>query len=328
MPLRRRASSLFLLLGAMCTAPPAAAQPTAARALKPTKQECVAANESAQDLQNAGKLRDAAAQLEICTSKGCPGMVRDDCADRLRQVKAAIPTVVFLLRDSDGLDVGPSAVVEMDSAPLPAALDGTPIAIDPGDHTFTFTVAGRAPVTRRISLHLGERLRRDVQMKASTGEPSHAAPGDDELGPEPAPAPARTSVEPSAAQHPAGAPTSSGAEEHVNVPHVAGYAALGAGGAGFLLSAIFGAVALSQKSTLLAACPGHTCPSSEHSEDDAFKNNLAAGNVALLVGFVGVAAGSVLLFLWPQDAPAKTTGALTVTPWLGVGAAGLGGAFQ
>jgi hypothetical protein len=315
-------------------APPAAAQPTASRAPKPTKQECVGANESAQDLQNAGKLRDAEAQLEICTSKGCPGVVRDDCAERLRQVQAAIPTVVFLLRDPDGLDVGPSAVVEMDGAPLPAALDGTPIAIDPGDHTFTFTVAGRTPVTRRIALHAGERLRRDVQMKADAAEGSHAAPGEGELGPQPPPAPARPSVESSAAEHPAGAPTSTGAAaDHVSAVHVAGYAAFGAGGAGFLLSAIFGAVALSQKSSLLAACttpiPGHrSCPGSQQSEDDAFKNNLVAGNVGLIVGFAGVAAGSALLFLWPQDGHAPNTGALAVAPWVGLGAAGMGGTFR
>jgi hypothetical protein len=312
----------------MFTASPAGAQPTVAQGPKPTKQECVAANESAQDLQQAGKLRDAEAQLEICTSNGCPGMVRDDCAERLHQVQAAIPTVVFLLRDSDGFDVGPSAVVELDGAPLPAALDGTPIAIDPGDHTFTFTVAGRKPVKRRISLHAGERLRRDVQMKPDTAESSHAAPGEGELGPEP---PARASAEPGAAQHPAGAPTSgTAAEEHVSVAHIAGYAAFGAGGAGFLLSAIFGAVALSQKSTLLAACtgPGHTCPLSYKSEDDAFKNNLVAGNAGLFVGFAGVAAGSALLFLWPQDGHPPNTGELTMTPWVGLGAAGMGGTFR
>lgn len=317
----------------MSTALPAAAQPTGARGPKPTKQQCVAANESAQDLQNAGKLRDAQAELEICTSKGCPAMVGDDCADRLRQVKAAIPTVVFLLRDADGLDVGPSAVVEMDGAPLAAALDGTPIAIDPGDHTFTFTVAGRAPVTRRISLHTGERLRRDVQMKADAVDSTRAAPDEGELGPAPLPAPARPSAEPSAAQPPGGAPTSGGAEDHVSVAHIAGYAAFGAGGAGFLLSAIFGAVALSQKLTLQSACTssggGHrSCPSSDQSEDDAFKGNALASNAGLIVGVGGVAVGSALFLLWPQDRHPASAGALTMTPWLGLGAAGMGGTFR
>ncbi|MGH7271296.1 MAG: hypothetical protein ACREJ3_12785, partial [Polyangiaceae bacterium] len=41
------------------TPPPQAAAP-------PTKEECVAANENAQDLQSAGKLRDAAARLRTC----------------------------------------------------------------------------------------------------------------------------------------------------------------------------------------------------------------------------------------------------------------------
>jgi hypothetical protein len=291
---------------------------------KPTKQQCVAANESAQDLQNAGKLRDAAAQLETCTNKACPGAVREDCADRLRQVEAAIPTVVFLLRDTDGLDVGPSAVAEMDGAPWPAVLDGTPVAVDPGDHVFTFKVAGRQPATRRIALRAGERLRRDVQLKAeAAAESSHGAgPGAGEPAPAPPAADVGAAPRPEAAPEPAASQTG-----HVGWSRAAGYAALGAGGGGLVLSAIFGAVALSQKADLTGACPDHTCPPSKQSENDAFKNNLVAGNVALIAGVVGIVTGVALLWLVPQDRPA-TAGALSVSPWVGVGSAGVGGTFR
>jgi hypothetical protein len=314
----------------MSAGSPAAAQSTPSSA-QPTKQECVVANESAQDLQNAGRLRDAEAQLQTCTNKACPGAVREDCADRLRQVQAAIPTVVFLLHDPDGRDVGPLAVVEMDGAPLPAALDGTAIPIDPGDHVFTFTVAGRPPATRRISLRAGERLRREVQLKAeATTEPSRASP----------PAPAEPPTEPAGtdetgagarpAPRPAAPPAEAGGAEggHAGWPRVAGYAAFGAGGAGVLLSVIFGAAALAQKSTLKTACPDNVCPPSEQTKVDSFKGELVAGNVALAIGAVGLASGAAFLWLWPQDTGPAAGPAVSVTPWVSVASAGIGGTFR
>jgi hypothetical protein len=321
-PLRRRASCLLLVVGAMFPGPPAAAQPAPAPA-KPTKQQCVAANESAQDLQNAGKLRDAEAQLQTCTNTACPGAVREDCAERLGQVHAAIPTVVFLLRDSDGVDVGPSAV------------DGTPLAIDPGDHVFTFTVAGRPPATRRISLRAGERLRRDVQLKAgpkaeATAEPSRGSGPPPEAAPPEGAGSAETTPAARPARRADAPPTEAGAadERHVGWPWVAGYAALGAGGAGVALSFVFGAVGLAEKSALTTACPGHVCPPPEETKVDSFKDSLVAGNVALAVGAVGLATGAAFLWLWPRDTAPAAAPAVSVTPWVGAGSAGVGGTFR
>jgi hypothetical protein len=325
-PLRRRASCFIFVVGAMLVGLPALAQPAGPRD-KPTKQQCVAANESAQDLQNAGKLRDAEVQLATCTNKACPGVVRDDCAERLRQVQAAIPTVVFILHDSDGLDVGPSSVVEMDGAPLPAVLDGTPIPVDPGDHVFTFTVAGRPPAMRRIALRAGERLRREVQLKSdATGDTSHGSSPSGE-GPGPA-ASGEASPEPRAQPRAVALPvdTRTAEDGHGGWTRSVAFAGLGAGGAGVALSAVFGAIALSQKSKLTGECPGNRCPNSDQAEVDSFRNNLVSGNVALAIGVVGLASGAVLLWLSPQDRP--TTGASSPSPWIGLGAAGVGGTFR
>jgi hypothetical protein len=327
-PLRRCASCFILVFGATLVGSPAVAQPAAARD-KPSKQQCVGANESAQDLQNAGKLRDAAAQLEVCTNKACPGVVRDDCSERLRQVRAAIPTVVFILHDSDGLDVGPSSVVEMDGTPLPAVLDGTPIAVDPGDHVFTFTVAGRPPATRRIALRAGERLRREVQLKGdATSESSHgSAPSAEAPGPGPAPS-VEAAPQPYAPPVAARVETGTAEEGRGGWTRSASFAAFGAGGAGVLLSVIFGAVGLAEKSKLTNECPGNVCPPSDRAGVDSFRNNLVAGNVALAVGVAGLASGAALVWLWPPDDRTTTAGALSASPWVGVGALGVGGTFR
>lgn len=65
------------------------AAPAAADTAVPTKQECVAANEAAQDLRRAGKLRDARKKLELCVAEICPKAVREDCAQRLDDLDKA-----------------------------------------------------------------------------------------------------------------------------------------------------------------------------------------------------------------------------------------------
>ena len=70
----------------------------AAAADAPTKQQCVVANESAQDLQRAGKLIEARLRLMTCADDACPGAVRADCAEQLQAVAKALPTIVLIPR--------------------------------------------------------------------------------------------------------------------------------------------------------------------------------------------------------------------------------------
>ena len=65
----------------------------------PTKDECVAANESAQALRKSGQLRIARAQLLTCVAKACPALIRDDCAERLTELNRAMPSIVFDVKD-------------------------------------------------------------------------------------------------------------------------------------------------------------------------------------------------------------------------------------
>ena len=68
--------------------------PWSARAVEPTKLECIAANDAAQDLRRTGKLREAREKLALCVSTACPGPVREDCAQRLTEVDGVMPSIV------------------------------------------------------------------------------------------------------------------------------------------------------------------------------------------------------------------------------------------
>jgi hypothetical protein len=157
-----------------------------------TKDQCVDANAKAQPLRRDGRFSAAREQLLICVDSRCPGIVRDDCAQRLDELDRAQPTIVFEAKDATGNDV--SAVqVTIDGHPLAEKLDGTTLAIDPGDHVFVFQVAGASAVTRRFVLHEGEKSRRErivvgpgalsAAPVSGTPPPSFARP--DETSPSP-----------------------------------------------------------------------------------------------------------------------------------------------
>jgi hypothetical protein len=160
---------LGILLGVLLAAPPA-------MAAKPTKKECAAANESAQDLRTAGRLREARASLAVCTAASCPGAIREDCAQRLKEIEAAIPSVVFVVRDSAGKDLSDVHVI-MDGAPLLEKLDGAAVTIDPGEHHFRFESEGLRSAETSVIVREGDSNRQvRVILKSTSAPESTEAP--------------------------------------------------------------------------------------------------------------------------------------------------------
>ena len=85
-------------------------------------------------------------------------MVRDDCARRLDELGQVQPTIVFDAKDASGRDVA-AVKVTVDGRPLAEKLDGAALAVDPGEHTFVFTVAGGALVTQTFVIREGQKAR-------------------------------------------------------------------------------------------------------------------------------------------------------------------------
>jgi len=121
-------------------------------------RECIAANEKSGPLRHAGKLLDARAQLRLCSTSSCPTVVRADCAAGAAQLDAAVPSVLFAVQDAAGTDLT-AVVVTMDGAALASKLDGHPLEIDPGEHSFRLEVEGEPPVERRLLIREGEKNR-------------------------------------------------------------------------------------------------------------------------------------------------------------------------
>jgi hypothetical protein len=111
-------------------------------------------------------LRETRAQLALCVSESCPGPVREDCAQRLSELDAVIPTVVFEAKDAAGRAL--TAVrVKVDGDVLIDRLDGSALAVDPGAHRFAFEARGMRTQTRSLLFREGEKDRHETVVFAA-----------------------------------------------------------------------------------------------------------------------------------------------------------------
>jgi hypothetical protein len=236
-----------------------------------TKQKCAANSESAQDLRRAGKLHEARASFAACTAASCPGPIREDCAQRLKDIEAAMPTVVLEAKNAAGHDL--SAVrVTMDGTLLREELDGTAIAIDPGEHTFAFEASGFRKTEDTAVVREGERDRR-VRVVLESLAPASGIARD---------APRSVDRDP---RRPLGL-------------------ALGlAGGAGIAVGAVVGLVAkATYDNALQAECGGdpNRCTPQGTKDGQTAHSQATASTVALVAGGVLLAGGAVLYFTAPN----------------------------
>jgi hypothetical protein len=244
--------AVVLLLAALAAPSTASA---AGGPAAPIKDVCIDANEAAQPLVKAGKLIDARQKLLVCIAASCPGPIREDCTQRLADVQAKIPTIVFVVTDDANHDL--SAVrVTIDGRPLVERLDGTAVAVDPGEHRFMFEAAGLAPEARTLVVHEGDRDRREqvVLVPAATPAPPPAASGSGQ--------------------------------------RIAGLALAGAGVAGLIVGGVFGVLTKTTYDHALST----DCPNSDPKAcSGTFAKDWTTVQTQSLVSTVGFAAGAALL---------------------------------
>ena len=114
--MNRHALPAAFTLGVLLTAPPA-------RAANPTKQECVEANDAAQDFGNPANCARRAKSSPCALAASCPGIVRDDCTQRLAEVEQGDAAHRIRAKDEAGNDLV-DVKVTMDGLPFAEKLDG------------------------------------------------------------------------------------------------------------------------------------------------------------------------------------------------------------
>jgi hypothetical protein len=206
--------------------------------------------------------------------------------------------------------------VERDGTPIGRAEWSTPIAVEPGTHTFAAHASNRRPYNTEIVLDKeGQTV--DVTIP--------------ELEPSPAPATPSSASPPSAAPPPPPAPTtqpavaSSGAAPpaHSNQTTWA-WVAGGVGVGAVAVGSIFGASAISKWHAADKACPNHTCTSTADRDQGVQAGHAADVSTVLFVVGGAALATSAVLFLTAPHGEAERESALRVSPWLSRESAGLG----
>ncbi len=276
-----------------------------ARAADPTKDQCIDANETAQALRRGARLRDAEQRLLVCVSASCPGPVRDDCAQRLTELRAVMPTVVFIVKDDADQDLS-DVRVTMDDQPLASKLDGTAIAIDPGQHRFVFEAAGRQREERSLVIREGEKDRHErVVLVAAQVATAPAAPVPESTQPAP------IEVEP--------------AGKDGKAQRVAGLVVGGVGVAGVVVGSVFGILAKSTYNRGLGTCHNSDpsqCTDTGVADGKSAHSQATVSTVAFIAGGALLGGGALLYFTAPRAG-------VTVSPTVGTASAGVrvGGTF-
>jgi hypothetical protein len=308
----------------------------------PTKDQCVDADTRAQSLRRDGKLSAAREQLKVCVSQACPQLVRDDCAQRLDEVERAQPTIVFEVHDAAGKDLSAVRVL-LDGHAWLERVDGSPVAIDPGAHTFTFQAMGQPPITQPFIIREGDKARRErVVIGTAYGPPPAPAPAPAPAAPPPPPAATTQAPPPPTAPAPGpqgSVPASAAPPGPAEIPpppppaqgagprplRTAGYVVGGVGLGVLILGAAFGLSAMSSWDQAKGLCNVSSCPSATRSQAESDRSNAVTASTlstaSLVIGGVLVAGGVVLFVVAPARGPAKT--GAWIAPVVGPGSAGL-----
>jgi hypothetical protein len=284
---------VLTLVGAALTSRPARADDMA----------CIGASESSLALRKQGKLRDALKQLAVCADTSCPAEVRTECARRVDDVRAAIPTLILAMKDSAGNDVlGATARIDGEAA---IGLDGRPVSIDPGEHTLVFEAPGQPPVEKKLVVHEAEKDRRETATATGPG-PATAAPPPPGLPALPV------------------APQGSSWSTSKTLAIVA--AGLGVVGVG--VGTGLGLAAISSKNQEKTDCPSAGCPGPNHAQAVNDYNSAHSDGTISTIGFAAgaglIAVGAVLWFTAPSHTEQATLPlGLRFVPVVGAGSGGI-----
>jgi hypothetical protein len=250
---------------------------SAAVAADVTKAQCIAGNTAAQSHRREGKLAAAREQLRMCSNPKCPALVATDCTKRLDELEAAQPTIVFDVKDGMGRDLV-AVNVSVDGHLLTDRIDGTALAVDPGEHVFTFTVPEETPISRSLVLREGEKRRHERIVVGSP--PATAAVATPTHSPPPPPMPVESD------------------RAGLGTQKTLGLGAAGLGVAGVAVGTVFGLMAASEARKQKTNCESSSvCPNFDAAAT-AHANGLRDSNIstAAFIASGALLAGGAILF--------------------------------
>lgn len=254
-------------------------------------------------LRDSGKLADAYAELESTITDATKA------GDKYSQAASAAHEDLEALKARVGfvkVEVQPSgsgATVTIGSHAFDADAADKPVVVEPGKVTVVVTGSGGTEVKKDVDVAAGatETVSFDLTGKA---------------------VPTSKSEEPPSEQKPTETKVELGPNTKLRTwAYVAG----GVGAAGLITFGVFGILNNSKYHQLQDDCPGGNCPAGRSNDIDSGRTYQTIANIGLVVGIVGVAAGTTLFILSSRKTEAQpgTETALVVAP----GSVGVRGRF-
>jgi hypothetical protein len=226
-----------------------------------------------------------------------------------KSLEGRIPSLIISVR---GAAEGEKPTVTIDGVALPPAVLGLPRSVDAGHHV---VIAKTGSGEAKQEVDVADKEQKEVQLMIVAQSPGDSQTPSDNG--------------PTSPEAPAGPVSHS--------PDVWTYVGVGVGGVGLIVGAVTGVMVLSKKPAITRECnPNQTCPSGKASNDLDSANTLATvSTVAFIAGVAGAGVAVVSLILGhPEEAPSNAAppppppeARLRVTPWIGLGAAGVRGSF-
>jgi hypothetical protein len=241
-----------------------------------------------------------------------PQAMHDAVESAKREMAAAEPHRARLTLTVKG---PASPTVTLDGAALSVAALGLERLVDPGHHVVHAAAAGWQDQDKRFDVPDGGTTQVEVDLVA-------ASPGQVTPNPNPAPNPNPNPNNPNPTP---GQDTGHGSSTRRTLAWVG----IAAGGAGIVVGAITGALAMGSRSSASSSpCASGPCSAGDlstySSDRDSFYTMGTVSTVSFIAGAVLAGAGVVLLVTSPRERPA-TTG--WVAPYVAGTGAGLAGAF-
>lgn len=238
-----------------------------------------------------------------------------DAGPKAQELRARLPMLEVVIVGSPP----PDTTLTVDGKPVPRELWGVKWPVDPGERAVAL-VAGVERSELRVTL--GERETKRIELKAPAGATAPPPPGSSTttVSPPSTSAPvAPAAAAPSATPPPAEATTSS-----VQAP--VGWAVAGVGAAAMVLGAITGGLAMGDRSSLDESCVDGRCPPGLSDDVDSY-NTMRIVSAVGLWGGLGLAAAGVIVVLTAPSNDGSGPEQAQLTPWVGMGSAGLRGTF-
>jgi hypothetical protein len=232
---------------------------------------------------------------------------RSEAAQLAEELRARIPTLVVKVT---GVPIE-SVAVTIDGAAVPTEALAAPRLVNPGSHELVATSTSGGSATTQIEVKEGET--RTVELKIVFAGGSTAQP----VAPASSEATSRVAVSADT-----GAPTRSSSVLPAFM--VGGF---GLAAAGIVVGSVAGVMTLQKGSSVKSACDGLTCPRSVDGDLSSGRTLGAVSTAAFVAAGVGAAIGVTALILRPRQESAPES-AVSVTPWVGLGSAGLSGALR